>query len=90
MSIAKGSQWIEKLSSIQKLSRWIEKLSRLNLKNLDNNYQEKKLKRLNRLPSCREVLRSCRDCLKTVFKEEKNTDMNAIKYVTKPKIQTTF
>ena len=33
---------------------------------------------------------SCRDYLKTVFQEEKNTDMNAIKHATKPKIETTF
>ena len=34
--------------------------------------------------------RNCRDYLKTVFQEEKNTDMNAIKHATKPKIETTF
>ena len=57
----------------------IEKLSRLNLKNFDNldgfsmdrvcnnSYREKKLKRLDKYPSCREVSKSCRDCLKTVF-----------------------
>ena len=27
---------------------------------------------------------------KTVFREEKNTDMNAIKYATQPMIQITF
>ena len=32
----------------------------------------------------------CRDCLKTVFQEEKNTDMNTIKHVTQPRIQKTF
>ena len=32
----------------------------------------------------------CRDCLKIVFQEEKNTDMNAIKHATQPMIQTTF
>ena len=36
-----------------------------------------------------QVSRRCRDCLKTVFKEGKNIDMNAIKHVTQPKIQTT-
>ena len=35
-------------------------------------------------------LRSCRDCLKTVFQEEKNTNMNAIKHAIQLKIQTTF
>ena len=34
--------------------------------------------------------RSYRDCLKTVFQEEKNIDMNAIKHETQPMIQTTF
>ena len=33
---------------------------------------------------------NCRDCLKTVFQEEKNTDLNAIKHATQPKIQTAF
>ena len=28
--------------------------------------------------------------IKTAFQEEKNTDMNAIKYATQPRIQTTF
>ena len=32
----------------------------------------------------------CRDCLKTVFQERKNTDMNAIKHVTQPRIQSTL
>ena len=27
---------------------------------------------------------------KTVFREEKNTDMNAIQHTTQPRIQTTF
>ena len=32
----------------------------------------------------------CRDCLKTVFQEGKNTDMNAIKLATQPRTQWTF
>ena len=32
----------------------------------------------------------CRDCFKMVFQEGKNTDMNAIKHATQPRIQTTF
>ena len=32
----------------------------------------------------------CRDCLKTVFQEGNNTDMNAIKHATQPRIQKTF
>ena len=41
-------------------------------------------------PSYRQVSKSCRDCLKQFFKEEKNTNMNAIKHATQPRIQTTF
>ena len=37
-----------------------------------------------------QVSRRCRDCLKTVFQEGKNTDMNAIKHATQPRIQTAF
>ena len=33
---------------------------------------------------------SYRDCLKVVFQEEKNIDMNAINHATQPRIQTTF
>ena len=33
-----------------------------------------------------QVLRRCRDCLKTVFQKGKNTDMNAIKHATQIKI----
>ena len=32
----------------------------------------------------------CRDCLKTIFQEGKNTDMNAIKHATQRRIQSTF
>ena len=96
--IAKGSRWIEKLSSIQKVPRWIEQLSSIQkvprwIEQLSSNYREcdkKKLKRLNRQPSCREVSSSCQDYLKIVFQEEKNTDMNAIKHALQPQIQTTF
>ena len=47
--------------------------------NCDNNYQEKKLKRLDRQPSCREAVKIAQ---KQFFKEEKNTNMNAIKHAT--------
>ena len=52
--------------------------------------QERKIKELDRQPSCREILRSCREVQKQFFKEEKNTEINAIKHATQPKIQTTF
>ena len=34
--------------------------------------------------------RSCRDCLKTVFQEEKNTDMNAISMLLKNRSKQHF
>ena len=34
--------------------------------------------------------RSCRDCLKTIFQEEKNTDMNAIKHATQTRSKQHF
>ena len=40
---------------------------------------EKAVEELSRI--CREVSNCCRDCLKTVFSEKKNTNMNAIKHV---------
>ena len=40
--------------------------------------------------SYRKLSRSYQDCLNQFFKEEKNTDMNAIKHATQPKIQTIF
>ena len=76
---------IEKQSRGQNVSRWIEVAI--------ESYQEcdkKKLKGLDRQSSCREVSRNYQDCLKQFFKEGKNTCMNAIKYATQPKIQTTF
>ena len=73
------------LSSIQKVSRWIKQLSR--------SYREcdkKQMKGLDRQPSYQEVSSSYRDCLKTVFQEEKNIYINAIKHATQPNIQTAF
>ena len=45
---------------------------------------------LDRKARCRDVSRSCRDCLKIVFQEGKNTDMNAIKHTTQLRIQSIF
>ena len=99
VSTAKSPRWIEKLSSVQKLPRWIKKLlrsyrdkfSKTSMdRNCDNNCRERKIKRLDRQPSCRKVSSSYRDCLKTVFQEEKNIDINAVKHATQPKIQTKF
>ena len=76
---------IKHLSRRQKVPRWIENLSR------SYRYCDKEsTKRLDRQPTCREVSSSCRDCLKTVFQEEKNIDMNAIKLATQTRIQATF
>ena len=91
--IAKGSRWIEKLSSIQKVPRWIEQLSSIQkvprwIEQLSSNYREcdkKKLKRLNRQPSCREVSSSCQDYLKIVFqrREKYRYECNQPCYSTK-------
>ena len=53
--------------------------------NCDNSYRERKLKRLNIQPSYREVLRSCRDCLKIVFqrKEKHRYECNQTCYSTR-------
>ena len=48
--------------------------------------QEKQSKGLDR----QIFVKSCRDGQKQFVKEEKNIDINAIKYATQPKIQTTF
>ena len=48
---------------------------------------KKKLKSSIDSLAVEEVSKSCRDCLKTVFQEEKNTDMNTIKHATQPTIQ---
>ena len=68
-------QAVEKLSSKQKVSRWNEVAI--------EGYREcdkKQPKGLDRWPSYWEVSNSCQDCLKSVFQEEKNIDMNAIKH----------
>ena len=58
------------------------------------NCDKKKLKSSIDKPSAKrcvkELSRSCQDCSKTVFQGEKNTDMNAIKHATQPRIQTTI
>ena len=74
---------IEQLSRRQKLSRWIEKLSRSY-----RDCNKEKLKNLNRQPSCREVLKSYRDCLKPVFqrREKHRHECNQACYSTKDPI----
>ena len=57
----------------------IEKLLRL--------CYEKKLKELDRQLAIEEV---SSQLFKTIFGEEKNTDMNAIKHATQPTIQSTY
>ena len=71
----------------------VEKLSRQSSESLMdrdcvNSYREKKLKRLDRQPSCREVSRSCRDCLKIVFqrREKHRHECNQTCYSTKDPI----
>ena len=69
------SRGVEMLSS---QPRWIKKLSR-SYRGSGRNLDRSTL-----------LLRSCRDCLKIVFQEGKNTDMNATKHATQPRIQSTY
>ena len=52
--------------------------------------RDKKKKGLDRQQSVERYQEAVEIAQKQFFKEEKNTDMNAIKYTTQPKIQTTF
>ena len=86
---------IEQIESFSMDRESVEKLSRQSPENsidqdCDNFYREKEKKGLDRQPSCREVSRSYQDVQKQFFKEEKNTNMNAIKHAIQPMIQTTF
>ena len=53
-------------------------------------FRSKKLKSSIDKPGIERCRGTVEIALKIVFKEEKNTDMNAIKHATQPKIQTTF
>ena len=53
-----------------------------------NNLRARQIVRCQR--GVEEVSRRCRDWLKIVFQEGKNTDMNAIKHAPQPRIQSTF
>ena len=73
---------IEKLSRRQELSRSIHQVSR---SCRDSNM--KKLKELNRQLAIEEV---SSQLFKIVFREVKNTNMNAIQHATQPMIQSTY
>ena len=73
---------VEKLSRRQELSRSIHHVSR---SCRDSNM--KKLKELDRQLAIEEV---SSQLFKTVFREVKNTDMNAIQPATQPMIQSTY
>ena len=76
---------IEHLLRRQKLSRWIEELPR--------SYQDcdkKKPKSSINKPGVERCRGAVEITIKTAFEEEKNTDMNAIKYATQSRIQITF
>ena len=73
---------VEKLSRRQELSRSIHQVSR-SCRDCDM----KKLKELDRQQGIEKV---SSQLLKAVFQEEKNTNMNAIKYATQPMIQITY
>ena len=89
------SRGVEMLSS---QPRWIEKLSRSYRG--DRSFLNRSTMLLRRCRNCNkkqlksltdsQVSRRCRDYLKTVFQEGKNTDMNVIKHATQPTIQSTF
>ena len=53
----------------------------------DKIYQEKEVQGTRQITICREAVELDK---KQFFKEEKNTEMNAIKQATQPKIQTRF
>ena len=72
---------VEKLSSIQTQSRSIHQVSRCR-----RDCNKKKLRKLDRQLAIEEVSTKL---FKIVFREEKNTNMNAIKHVTQPMIQST-
>ena len=72
---------VEKLSRRQELSQSIHQVSRSG-----RDCNKKKLKKLDRQQGIEEVLSQL---FKIVFREEKNTDMNAIKHATQPMIQST-
>ena len=73
---------IEKLSRGQELSRSIHQVSRSCWE-----CDEKKLKKLDRQQGIKEV---SSQLLKPVFRDVKNTDMNAIQHATQPMIQSTY
>ena len=68
---------IEHLSRGQELSRSIH-LAIEKCRDCDKNQLKFSIDK----PGVKEVSRRYRDCLKTIFQEEKNTDMNAIKLAT--------
>ena len=73
---------IEKLSRRQELSQSIHQVSRRCQK-----CDKKKLKKLERQQGIEEV---SSQLLKPVFRDVKNTDMNAIQHATQPMIQSTY
>ena len=85
MSTTKQARWFEEVSRGQEISQLIH----LTIKRY-RDYDKNQLKSSIDKPSVEEVSRMCRDCLKTVFQEVKNTDMNAIKHATQSNIQLTF
>ena len=73
---------VKKLTRMQTYSQSIHQVSR-SCRDCD----KKKLKKLNRQQGIEEV---SSQLLKTVFRNEKNTDMNAIQHATQPMIQSTY
>ena len=73
---------VEKLSRRQELSQSIHQVSRS-----CRDSKMKKLKELDKQLAIEEVLSQV---LKTVFRDVKNTDMNAIQHASQPMIQSTY
>ena len=76
----------EQSKDTRKEAQLIDQLMIHLLSRICQDCDKKKLKSLTES----QVLTRCRDCLKIVFQEGKNTDMNAIKHATQPRIQSTF
>ena len=73
---------VEKLSRRQRSSRFIHQVSR--------SYQDSKMKKLKELDRQLAIKEVSSQLFKTVFREVKNTDMNAIQHATQPMIQSIY
>ena len=95
-SIQKLPRWIENLSSIYQVYRNFFDGSKICWEAIEPNSQKPRWIEIAITTIKKRSSRGSIDSLaveiaqKQFFKEEKNTDMNSIKHVTQPKIQTSF